>query len=168
MNDITSDLKQRLEGKTVLFVDDQKVTVGDYMRRLQAIDIACESTSSLDEAFYRIGKHDEKPLGLILIDLNMPSTRLPVLSKYLSKINATPTSRDLGRALGLYLWNKKPKIPYCYFSALSMTYTPIDNEFNGKDNLFILDKVTIVPSQFPPELYRVLIEWDEIMVNEDE
>ncbi len=163
MTDAANKLITRLNGKIILFVDDQRTTVGDYTRRLRSLGVTCETIDSLDQAVERINQSNPSPVGLVLVDLNMPSSRSTKLKKYFKIIHETPTSRNLGRALGLYLWYDT-EIPYGYFSALTVLYGDGEGEFDGQDNYinFLIDKVTIMPSKLPDALVKLLEDWDKV------
>lgn len=70
--EIGKQLTERLQGKPILFVDDQRSTVGNYMSRLYDLNLRCELVSSLDDALVRINAGG---LGLAILDLYMPPPR---------------------------------------------------------------------------------------------
>lgn len=156
-------LKNKLGDKSILIVDDQFYTVGDYRIRLEDVEVASEHVETLDVALSRIEQNLAK-YGLILLDLNMPAAKSPQLQLCANRLDLQPTSRNHGRSLGLYLWDKRAtlKLPYCYLSALPHGYGLALDEFAKKEAQFILDKASLLPSQLPNELVRVLADWSAL------
>lgn len=158
------DLKTILSGKQILFVDDELTTIGNYMSRLDNLGIKCELASSLDEAFKRIEEISDD-IGLVVIDLFMDFPQNQKLIEYFKKINVQSTSKNLGRTLGQYLWEKRnttQRLPYCYFTAFPTYYGNNTDEFDNKHDNFVLNKVAILPSRFAGHLEEVLKQWEKL------
>lgn len=153
----------RLNGKSVLIVDDQYYTVGDYQLRLHDAGVSCVHQDTLDDALREITSHSGK-YGLVLLDLNMPLPRAEVLKPYMKRLGLTASSFNQGRALGAYLWKNRSRLqlPYCYLSALSHSFGEAQSELNGNVEHFLLDKATILPSKLPQQLEAVLDAWQEL------
>lgn len=165
MTDLVEKLKERLDGNTILFVDDQTTTVGNYMVRLRDLDIKCELVDSLDKALERINQKERK-LGFVILDLFMEPPNSKELKRYTNKLGLEGTAaRNQGRALGQYLWDKRDELqlPYCYFTAYPGFYGSRTDEFNGDCTNFVLNKAAILPSQFAAELEKVFEHWDDIV-----
>lgn len=163
MSEQSLDLKTALSGKEILFLDDELTTIGNYISRLDNLGIKCELADSLDEAFERIEKKSDD-IGLVVIDLFMGSPRSQQLTEYLKEIHTQSTSRNLGRALGQYLWEKRntrQRLPYCYFTAFPTYYGNKTGEFDNKYVNFVLNKAAILPSRFAGHLEEVLKQWRE-------
>lgn len=159
---MSEQLKTLLSGKTILFVDDELTTIGNYMSRLDNLGIKCELASLLDEAFERIEKKSDD-IGLVVIDLFMGFPRSQQLIEHSKKIQTQSTSRNMGRALGEYLWEKcntTQRLTYCYFTAFPSYYGNLTGEFDNKQNDFVLNKAAILPSRFAGHLEKVLEHWD--------
>ncbi|MBK8762666.1 MAG: hypothetical protein IPM03_20035 [Sulfuritalea sp.] len=162
---MTHPLKARLGDKPILLMDDQFYTVGDYQLRLADVGVVVEHVATLDEALARI-ERTPNGYGLALLDLNMPEPKAPALLGYASELHLSPTSFNHGRCLGLHLWNQRAtlELPYCYLSALPHFLGSAAGEFGDRDCVadFILDKATLLPSQLPDALVKVLEKWDAL------
>lgn len=154
---MTHALKTKLGRRSILIVDDQFYTVGDYRIRLNDIDVTCEHANSLENAWKKIQTLGHN-YGLVLLDLNMQESKIPALSSFAAKLGLQPTSRNHGRCLGLYLWRERNamSLPYCYLSALPQLYGDPLGEFNDSYDKFLLDKASLLPSQLPDRLDKVL------------
>jgi hypothetical protein len=164
MNDeaAKTTLKDRLKNKPILFVDDLKTTVGNYIGRLNDSGFKCELANSLDDALKRIENED---FGLVVLDLFMEPARSRQLIKFQNTVKITPTSRNQGRTLGQYLWEQRNirPLPYCYFTVYPKFYGEPKGEFGDNFEPFLLDKATILPSHFVEKLVEALRQWDAFL-----
>lgn len=163
MGEQFTNLTQRLEGKIVLFVDDEVTMIGNYMSKLRAIQIQCELINTLDKAIEKI-KNEQSKIGIVIIDLFMDIPENQELIKHLDKKYPESTLMNSGLALGRYLWTKRNsmKIPYCYLTAFPTYYIQPSDEFNNKPEEFVLNKVEILPRKFSEKLEKILEKWKSL------
>lgn len=159
--DPAGKLRTALAGKSVLFLDDEQVTVREQMLPLIRAGITCHWEETLAGALKQIDDPASRP-GLVVIDLNLPPQTAPQLKSYEQKLQLQPTSFNRGRCLGLYLWEQRTDLmlPYCYVSALSLL---LGERFDESiPEIATIDKVTFLPSQVVERLSNVMEQWQSV------
>ncbi len=157
MNETDTPIKDILIGKRVLFVEDRPTTISSYREELEITPrVKTEYVESLEDA-WAIFEPNKKspPYDIVLIDLNIPP--IPrVLSPYAERLNAFELNE--GQALGLWLSEHCPQVPYAYLTALPVV---VDRKVDpSQAGIIIINKNTLMPDDFPTELCKVWAQWD--------
>lgn len=115
---------------TVMVVDDEYVTVARLMDDLTAAGFDVEFVSEIAAGREKI---DENPTAFaaILIDVMFPrgDKKLQEYERLLAQHSAQSYLEARGQALGLYLQQKYPELPYAYISLRPSAFVITEREF---------------------------------------
>jgi CheY-like chemotaxis protein len=141
------ELKEHLEGKKILFVDDRFSSIGAYSEILQDnYGVQTASAITLQEA---LDKLKENSFDLVLIDLNI--NPLPDdLKNYREQFKSFMLNN--GQTLGMWLSEHQPKTPYAYLSALP---GDCDTKPANQAEIEIISKSYSLTA-FPQKVYEVM------------
>ncbi|MEO5350692.1 MAG: hypothetical protein H7836_13770 [Magnetococcus sp. YQC-3] len=149
---------QRLQQKPVLFIDDKPTIVSGYRAVIMknTPNLPSFLWTSLEEAWSKFNQPGTSPatFAVILLDLHIPPLP-PALKEYERKLGGV--GQNHGQALGIWLSEKHPVVPYGYLSV-------VPNAFNcEKDpmgvNRVVINKNTTKPSQFLAEIERIFTQY---------
>ena len=114
----------------VMVVDDEYVTVARLMDDLKDADFQTEFISEITKGRERIDL-DPKAFVAVLIDIMFPGgdKKLQEYERLLAQHSAQSYLEARGQALGLYLQQKYPELPYAYISLRPSAFVITEREF---------------------------------------
>lgn len=114
----------------VMVIDDEYVTVARLMDDLKDADFQTEFVSEITKGRERIDL-DPKAFVAVLIDIMFPGgdKKLQEYERLLAQHSAQSYLEARGQALGLYLHQKYPELPYAYISLRPSAFVITGREF---------------------------------------
>ncbi|MEO5333668.1 MAG: hypothetical protein H7839_16770 [Magnetococcus sp. YQC-5] len=138
-----------LQGKRILFIDDQLDIMRGYCEALEAAKAKVEMTGNLKRALTKLSSHDKK-YDIVIIDLFIPP--LPDELKKTIPVNCLIAQNE-GQALGAWLRKHKKETKYCYITTVYGVFQPCFEE--GRETE-VIDKYEVLPSQLPKKVVDIL------------
>ncbi|MEO5330794.1 MAG: hypothetical protein H7839_02115 [Magnetococcus sp. YQC-5] len=150
---LTEDqLKEKLNGKRILFVDDAPLTltpVPAAMSRLYGV--TCEFIKDLVRAKERLADN-KPPVHVVILDLKMDNYSYQGFDKTL-KLGL----HNKGQLLGVWLYQQK--FPYLYLTGIEEAF---DRTLPGQDKVVVLSKYDATRVQLAHELVGLLADTPEV------
>lgn len=146
-------LKEKLNGKRILFVDDAPMTLDPVPAAMSRLyGVTCEFIKDLVRAKERLEKN-EPPVDVVVLDLKMDSFSYQGFDRTL-KVGL----HNKGQLLGVWLF-RLGRVPYLYLTGIEEAF---DRTLPGQDKVVVFSKYDATRVQLAHKLVELLAGTSEV------